>query len=177
MSPHSKTQPTPVLEASRGAAGRNLALKTVGQLFAISLTLCAISTPALAQWKYSSFPDPNVGVQLRLASVESTGWKGTLLVRMLPEGGVNVAFGVPATIVCSNPCKVRARLDGSDAQREARYPGNLRNMMFFSPDALSFANIRKASKLEIEVETAEYGWRVLSFDVRGFSIDRLNAGR
>jgi hypothetical protein len=114
---------------------------------------------------------------LRLASVESSGWKGTLLVRMVPEGGVNVAFGVPATIVCSNPCKVRARLDGSDdGQRDARFPGNLRNMLYLSPDTLPFAKIRKASKLEIEVETKEYGWRVLSFDVRGFNIDRLIAG-
>jgi hypothetical protein len=112
-----------------------------------------------------------------LASVESSGWKGTLLVRMLPDGAVNVAFGVPATIVCSNPCKVRARLDGSDdRQRDARYPGNQRNMLFFSPETLPFSKIRLASKLEVEVETKEFGWRVLSFDVGGFNIDRLNAG-
>lgn len=147
------------------------------QLLGFPLLLLAASPPSLAQWKYSSFPDPNRGVTLRLASVESTGWKGTLLVRMLPEGAVNVAFGVPATIVCSNPCKVRARLDGSDdRQRDARFPANQRNMLFFSPDTLPFAKIRQASKLEVEVETKEHGWRVLSFDVRGFSIDRLNAG-
>jgi len=152
-------------------------MRRVSQWFAVPLALCVASMPSLAQWKYSSFPDPNAGVTLRLASVESTGWKGTLLVRMLPEGTVNVAFGVPATIVCSNPCKVRARLDGSDdGHRDARYPGNQRNMLFFSPDSLPFAKIRKASKLEVEVETKEYGWRVLNFDVRGFNIDRLNAG-
>ena len=152
-------------------------MKRVGQWLTVSLALCAASAPSLAQWNYSSFPDPDVGVMLRLASVESSGWKGTLLVRMAPEGGVNVAFGVPATIVCSNPCKVRARLDGSDdGQRDARFPGNLRNMLFLSPDTLPFAKIRKASKLEIEVETKEYGWRVLSFDLRGFNIDRLTAG-
>jgi hypothetical protein len=96
---------------------------------------------------------------------------------MVPEGAVNVAFGVPATIVCSNPCKIRARVDGNDnRQRDARYPGNQRNMLFFSPDTLSFAKLRQASKLEVEVETREYGWRVLSFDIRGFNIDRLNAG-
>jgi hypothetical protein len=49
-------------------------------------------------------------------------------------------------------------------------------MLFFSPETLSFATIRKASKLEVEVETKEFGWRVLVFDVRGFSIDRMNAG-
>lgn len=152
-------------------------MKRVGRCFAVSLALCVTSSSSLAQWKYSSFPDPNTGVTLRLASVESTGWKGTLLVRMLPEGTVNVAFGVPATIVCSNPCKVRARLDRSDdGQRDARYPGNQRNMLFFSSDSLSFAKIRKASKLEVEVETQEFGWRVLNFDVRGFNIERLNAG-
>lgn len=152
-------------------------MKRIGQWLAVPLALCAASAPSLAQWKYSSFPDPNAGVTLRLASVESGGWKGTLLVRMLPEGTVNVAVGVPATIVCSNPCKVRARLDGSDdGQRNARYPGSQRNMLFFSPDTLPFAKIRQASKLEVEVETKEYGWRVLSFDVRGFNIDRLNAG-
>jgi hypothetical protein len=96
---------------------------------------------------------------------------------MSPEGFVNVAFGVPGTIVCSNPCKVRARLNGSDdGQRDARFPGNQRNMLYFSPETLPFAKIRNASKLEIEIETKEYGWRVLSFDVRGFNIDRLNAG-
>lgn len=99
------------------------------------------------------------------------------MVRMLPEGTVSVAVGVPASIVCSNPCKVRARLDGNeDSQRDARYPGNQRNMLFFSPQTLPFERLRKASKLEVELETKEYGWRVLSFDVRGFNIDRLNAG-
>jgi hypothetical protein len=152
-------------------------MKRIGQWLAVPLALCAASTPSLAQWKYSSFPDPNAGVMLRLASVESSGWKGTLLIRMLPEGTVNVAFGVPATIVCSSPCKVRARLNGSDdGQRDARYPGSQRDMLFFSPGTLPFAKIRQASTIEIEVETKEYGWRVLSFDVRGFNIDRLNAG-
>jgi hypothetical protein len=42
---------------------------------------------------------------------------------------------------------------------------------------LPFATIRKSSKLEIEVETKQYGWRVLSFDIRGFNVDRLNAGK
>jgi hypothetical protein len=97
---------------------------------------------------------------------------------MVPEGSVNVAVGVPATIVCANPCKVRARLDGNDdSQRDARYPGNQTNMLFFSPQTLPFARIRTASKLEIELETKGYGWRVLSFDIRGFNIDRLNAGQ
>jgi hypothetical protein len=97
---------------------------------------------------------------------------------MLPEGAVNLAFGVSATIICSNPCKVRARLDGTDdSLRDARFPGNQINMLFFSPQSLPFERIRKASKLEIEVETKEYGWRVLTFDVRGFEINRLNAGK
>jgi hypothetical protein len=152
-------------------------MKRLFQWFALPFALCAISVPTLAQWKYSSFPDPDTGLPLRLASSESIAWKGTLLVRMAPEGNVNVAFGVPATIICSSPCKVRARLDGSDdGQRDARYPGIRRNMLYFSPDALPFAKIRKASKLEVEVETKEFGWRVLNFDVRGFNIDRLNAG-
>jgi hypothetical protein len=93
------------------------------------------------------------------------------------EGSVNVAFGVPATILCANPCKIRARLDGDDQQRDARPPGNQTNMLFFSPQMLPFATIRKSSKLEIEVETKQYGWRVLSFDIRGFNVDRLNAGK
>lgn len=151
-------------------------MKRVGQWLTVSLALCAASAPSLAQWNYSSFPDPNVGVMLRLASVESSGWKGALLVRMLPEGSVNVAFGVSGTIVCPNPCKVRARLDGSDGQRDARFSGDQKNVLFLSPETLPFAKISKASKLEIEIETKEYGWRVLSFDVRGFDIDRLNAG-
>jgi hypothetical protein len=152
-------------------------MKRVGQWVTVSLALCAASAPSLAQWNYSSFPDSSAGVTLRLASVESSAWRGTLLVRMSPEGFVNVAFGVPGTIVCSNPCKVRARLNGSDdGQRDARFPGNQRNMLYFSPETLPFAKIRNASKLEIEIETKEYGWRVLSFDVRGFNIDRLNAG-
>ena len=97
---------------------------------------------------------------------------------MVPEAGVSVAFGVPATIVCQNPCQVMARLDGGKMEkRDARYPGNQKNMLFFSPDTLSFATIRKASKLEVEVETKEFGWRVLIFDVRGFNVDRLNSGR
>lgn len=151
-------------------------MKKIVQYFVVSLFLCVFSTYSIAQWKYSSFSDPDSGFKLRLASVESNAWRGTLLVRMVPEGGVSVAFGVPATIACSNPCKVRARLDGKDGHRDARYPGNLRNMLFFSPDTLPFASIRKASKLEVEVETMEHGWRVLSFDVRGFDINRLNAG-
>lgn len=147
------------------------------QSFAAFLLLYTATTYSLAQWKYSSFPDPNNGTRLRLASVESSGWNGTLLVRMLPEGTVSVAFGVPATIVCTNPCRVRARLDGTDdGQRDARFPGNQKNMLFFSPQTLPFARIRKASKLEVEVETKEHGWRVLTFDVHGFEIDRLNAG-
>lgn len=152
-------------------------MKRVVQCLAASLLLCTVSIHSLAQWKYSSFPDPDNQAKLRLASVESSGWRGTLLVRMLPEGTVSVAFGVPATIVCANPCKVRARLDGTDDVRsDARYPGNQRNMLFLSPETLPFAKIRKASKLEVEVETKEHGWRVLTFDVRGFEIDRLNAG-
>lgn len=139
--------------------------------------LAVTSLSSWAQWKYSTFPDPGNGATLRLASVESSGWKGTLLVRMLPEGTVSVAFGVPATILCTNPCKVRARVDGKDdAQRDARYPGNQSNMLFFSPQSLPFARIRTASKLEIEVETKEHGWRVLTFDIRAFDISRLNAG-
>ncbi len=153
-------------------------MRSICSLFVVLTALLVVPLSARAQWKYSSFPDPSSGVELRLASVESKGWNGTLLVRMLPEGGVNVAFGVPATILCTNPCRVWARLDGSDVgQREARYPGNQRNMLFFSPDNLPFARIRKASTLEVEVETKEFGWRVLSFDVRDFKIDRLNAGR
>jgi len=152
-------------------------MKKLFQYFVVSLSLCVFSTNSIAQWKYSSFPDPDSGLKLRLATVESSGWRGTLLVRMAPEGGVNVAFGVPATIACSNPCKVRARLDGEEnSHRDARYPGNQRNMLYFSPETLPFARIRKASKLEVEVETMEHGWRLLSFDVRGFDINRLNAG-
>lgn len=140
--------------------------------------LCTVPTHLFAQWSYSNFPDPISGQKLRLASSESSGWKGTLLVRMLPEGTVSVAFGVPATIVCPNPCKVYARLDGiDDGKRDARYPGSQTNMLFFSPQTLPFAILRKSSKLEVEVETKEYGWRVLIFDVRGFDIDRLNGGK
>lgn len=153
-------------------------MKRITQFLALPLALTVALVPAFAQWKYSSFPDPNTGATLRLASVESSGWTGTLLVRMLPEGAVHVAFGVPATIMCSNPCKVRARLDGSDNRnQDARYPGNQRNMLFFSSDTLPFAKIRNASRLEVEVETLEHGWRVLSFDIQGFNINRLNAGR
>ena len=141
------------------------------------MAMCTTSLSAVAQWKYSNFPDPNTGSTLRLASVESSNWNGTLLVRMLPDANVSVAFGVPATIVCQSPCQVVARLDGGKREkRDARFPGNQKNMLFFSPETLSFATIRKASKLEVEVETKEFGWRVLVFDVRGFSIDRMNAG-
>lgn len=49
-------------------------------------------------------------------------------------------------------------------------------MLFLSSETLPFAKIRQSSKLELEVETKEHGWRVLSFDVRGFNINRLNAG-
>lgn len=154
------------------------AMRKVIQCFAAFSLLCTVPTHLFAQWSYSNFPDPISGQKLRLASSESSGWKGTLLVRMLPEGTLSVAFGVPATIVCPNPCKVYARLDGiDDGKRDARYPGNQTNMLFFSPLTLPFANIRKSSKLEIEVETKEYGWRVLTFDVRGFDIDRLNGGK
>jgi len=152
-------------------------LKRLAQSCSLTLVLSSISMSASAQWKYSNFPDPGTGETLRLASVESSGWTGTLLVRMAPDGGVNVAFGVPATIVCTNPCRIRASLDGSGAlQRDARYPGNRRNMLFLSSETLPFAKIRQSSKLELEVETKEHGWRVLSFDVRGFNINRLNAG-
>lgn len=148
------------------------------RLVATFLLLLSTTTQSIAQWKYSKFPDPKAAVTLRLASLESNGWNGTLLVRMHPEGTVNVAVGVPATIVCSNPCKVRARVDGSDdAQRDARYPGSQVNMLFFSPQTLPFEKLRHASRLEVELETKEYGWRVLSFELRDFNIDRLNAGR
>ena len=151
--------------------------KVIRYLATFSL-LCTVSTRLLAQWNYSNFPDPYTGQTLRLASIESSGWQGKLLVRMLPEGTVSVAFGVPATIMCSNPCTVYARLDGIDgSQRDVRYPGNQTNMLFFSPQTLPFAKIRKSSKLEVEIQTREFGWRVLTFDVSGFDIDRLNVGK
>jgi hypothetical protein len=158
-------------------SSRTKIMKIPIQRIATFFLLFASATHALAKWKYSSFIDPNNGAQLRLASVESIGRKGTLLVRMLPEGSVSVAFGVPATIICTNPCKIRGRLDGKDNQlRDARYPGNQMNMLYFSPQTLPFAKLRSASILEVEVETKEHGWKVLSFDTRGFSIGRLNVG-
>lgn len=136
------------------------------------------SSNSFAQWNYTNFPDPGTGEILRLALVKSSSWKGTLFVRMSPEGTVNVAFGVPATILCSTSCRVLARIDGKEtALRDARYPGNMRNMLYFSPDSLSFARIRAAEKVEVEVETKEYGWRVLTFDTRDFDMNRLNIGR
>jgi hypothetical protein len=145
-----------------------------GLLAVLGLFIAAVPGLACAsQWRYATLPDPNTGVTLRLATVESFGFEGTLMVRMGPEGSVNVAFGVPATIVCTDPCQVRARLDNDEAMREARYPGAQRNMLFLSPRSLSFAQIQAGRRLDIEVQTREHGWRVLSFDVRGFDSDRL----
>lgn len=97
------------------------------------------------------------------------------MVRLSPEGGANIVLGTKNAIVCADPCKVRISFDGKDGGlREARYPGSIKNMLYLSPQQTPLKMVKSSKRIEVEIQTQDFGWRVMQFDTTNFDLDRLN---
>ncbi len=165
-----------VTSSQRGSLGFALwefacahASRPTGEDAAVTTT----PTPAAAsRWQYSKEKDAGTGKEFALASTASVGYRGTLMVRMSAEGG-HVVIGVPGTIVCPQPCQIRAQVDGSAEARDARTAAGRTDMLYFSPQALPASRVARSQKISMEVNLGADGWRVLTFDTAGLDWSKL----
>ncbi len=145
------------------------------RLFCVSAALLGWCFPSAADWEYTGIADPQTNQLLRIATSKSLSWEGVLMVRLSPEGGANIVLGTKNAIVCADPCRVRIAFDGKDSgMREARHPGTIKNMLYLSPRDTPLKMVKSAKRIEVEIKTQDFGWRVMQFDTANFDLDRLN---
>jgi hypothetical protein len=151
-------------------------LKASSLKSAVSLVLIlGFCLSAEARWDYGVVADPQTHQPIRIAASKSNSWEGTLMIRLSPEGGVNIVLGTVGTIICAEPCRLRIAFDGVDeGLRDARFPGNIKNMLYLSPQLTPFKKVKGSKRIDVEIQTQEFGWRVMTFDTRDFDLDRLN---
>ena len=143
-------------------------------LLITSVAILGWCIPSQAHWEYTGVADPQTKQLLRIATSKSLTWEGVLMVRLSPEGGANIVLGTKGAIICADPCTVRIAFDGKDGgMREARYPGSIKNMLYLSPRETTLNMIKSSKKIEVEIKTLDFGWRVMQFDTANFDLDHL----
>jgi len=144
---------------SRGTVNGGVSNDARGDEFSAS----TIRGSSKSGWVYSSLIDPGTGEKFMVASTESVGYKGTLMLRVGADGGRHVVVGVPASISCQEPCKIRAQVDGATELRDARPVSGRSDMLYFSRETLPASMVAKSKQVEMEINLGKDGWRVLSF--------------
>lgn len=126
-----------------------------------------------SHWKYWRLQDPEYNAVIGIATSESVGYRGTLMVRLTPDGGMTVSVGVHGTIVCPEPCKIRAQVDSETKERDARPPGHINNVLYFTRETLPASMATNSHWIDMEINLGDDGWRVFTFNTDGFDWSRM----